>query len=292
MTPPTSRSPRRVNTAAFASLLPIDGYDSAGHYEVFRYAPGRLPPMRLLRLHHGHPTKAMPPSLPTARACTDDGRVFFSTGEQLTLRDTNGKQDAYEWENGKQELISTGTSPSDSELLSVSSDGKDAFFFTRQKLVPEDDNGNDIRLYTAREGGGFAFGPPQFSCAASDECHGASTAPAPPLAAGTTAGTPGQFKPEEPRPSAAKARSGGKGKCVGRHRPQTPQPQTSRQDDAGRWQVSARVNMRIAANLVSATVLTDRCIGAAMRAPAAGASSRSNPSPRQALTPRPVGIPT
>ena len=31
---------------------------------------------------------------------SDDGRVFFSSPEQLVLRDTNGKRDAYEWEDG------------------------------------------------------------------------------------------------------------------------------------------------------------------------------------------------
>jgi len=202
-------------SAAFASVMPIDGYDSAGHYEVFRYAQGGSPQCVSCAF-----TTAIPQSdatlTPYGSSLTDDGRVFFTTGEQLTLRDTNEKTDAYEWEDGKQELISTGTSPSDSELLSVSSDGKDAFFFTRQKLVPEDENGNNIRLYTTRESGGFAFGPPQFQCAASDECHGASTAPTPPLAAGTTAGSPGQFS-EEKQAKCRKGKVKRRGKCVSRH---------------------------------------------------------------------------
>jgi hypothetical protein len=200
--------------AAFASGMPIDGYDSAGHYEVFRYAPGDSP-----RCVSCAFTTSLPQSdavlTPYGLSLLSDGRVFFTTGEQLTLRDTNEAKDAYEWSSGKQELISTGTAPTDSELLSVSSDGTDAFFFTRQKLVPEDDNGANIRLYTAREQGGFAFGPPQFSCAASDECHGASSAPAPPLAAGTTAGTPGQFT-EEAKAKCRKGKVKRRGKCVSR----------------------------------------------------------------------------
>jgi hypothetical protein len=197
--------------------MPIDGYGSAGHYEVFRYAPQAGAGPACVSCSPSLATPASDARLtPSGLSLLEDGRVFFTTAEQLTLRDTNEKTDAYEWEDGHQELISTGTSPSDSELLSVSSDGRNAFFFSREKLVPEDSNGGNVRLYTARENGGFAFGPPQFQCAASDECHGASTAPAPPLAAGTTAGTPGQFKKE----AKAKCRKGKvkrRGKCVNRH---------------------------------------------------------------------------
>ncbi len=204
------------NYVAFASAVPIDGYESSGHYEVFRFeAGGGVGPVCLSCSF----TTARPESdatlTPYGLSLLDDGRVFFTSGEQLTLRDTNEKLDAYEWEDGKQELISTGTSPSDASLLSVSADGKNAFFFTRQKLVPQDNSGSNVRLYTAREDGGFAFGPPQFSCAASDECHGASTPAAPPLAAGTTAGTPGQFK--EAKAECRKGKVKRKGKCVARH---------------------------------------------------------------------------
>ena len=38
-----------------------------------------------------------------------------------------------------------------------------------------------MKVYDAREDGGFLFDPPPHPCAASDECHGAGTqAPAPP----------------------------------------------------------------------------------------------------------------
>ncbi len=204
------------NDAVFTSTIPLTGFDAgAGKEEIFRYddAAG-------IDCVSCGVTGARPPGDAALSAygsnLTDDGRVFFTSAEPLTLRDSNEKDDAYEWEDGIQQLISTGTSPSDSELLSVSSDGRNAFFFTRQKLVPEDENGANVRLYTAREDGGFAFGPPQFQCAASDECHGASTTPAPPLAAGTTAGAPGQFQAEAP----SKCRKGKvkrKGKCAARH---------------------------------------------------------------------------
>ena len=94
----------------------------------------------------------------------EDGRVFFNTGEQLTLNDTNAKLDAYEFSpqregtggcrlpEGCQQLISTGTSAFPSGLLGVSSDGTDAFFFTRDVLVEEDQNGQAMKIYDARDG--------------------------------------------------------------------------------------------------------------------------------------------
>lgn len=201
--------------AAFASVMPLDGYDSGGRYQVFRSERGGSP--QCLSCAQSLAIPSSDASLtPYGLSLLSDGRVFFNTGEQLTLRDSNEKRDAYEWSDGKQELISTGTSPSDSELLSASADGKDVFFFTRQKLVPQDQNGDNVRLYDAREGGGFEFGPPQFQCAASDECHGASTKAPAPLGAATTAGTPGQFQEGAKPGKCAKGKVRRRGRCVKR----------------------------------------------------------------------------
>ena len=108
--------------------------------------------------------------------------MFFTIAEALVLTDTNGVKDAYEWAGGLQVgRLSTGGGVTASELLTASADGKDAFFFTRNVLVPSDENGSAIKIYDAREGGGFPFNPAPQPCAASDECHGAgSQAPPPP----------------------------------------------------------------------------------------------------------------
>ena len=53
--------------------------------------------------------------------------------------------------------ISAGTSPFDSGLLTASADAKDVFFFTRDSLAPQDKNGPTMKIYDAREGGGFPF---------------------------------------------------------------------------------------------------------------------------------------
>ena len=72
----------------------------------------------------------------------------------------------------------------------MSADAKDAYFFTRDTLVEGDYNGSRIKVYDAREGGGFPYVPPAVPCKASDECHGPGTLEAPPPAVGSVAGTP------------------------------------------------------------------------------------------------------
>jgi hypothetical protein len=167
--------------AVFATTLPVTGFDSAGHYELARYDSAG----EALECVSCNPTKTAPSTdarlATNGLSITDDGRVFFTSGEPLVLRDTNQKLDAYEWSSGHIELISTGQSPFDSGLLSVTADGTDAFFFTREKLASNDENGNLMKLYTAREGGGFFVIPPTPPCAASDECHGPSSQAAPPV---------------------------------------------------------------------------------------------------------------
>jgi hypothetical protein len=154
-----------------------------------------------------------------------DGRVFFNSTEGLVDRDLNGNEDAYEWipdgfafghgspecgeEAGCIELISTGSSPYPSRLLSISSDGTDAYFFTREKLAAEDENGSRVKIYDARAFGGFPYSPPPIPCKASDECHGAgSPTPAAP-SIGTIAGRP--IGNAARRPAKCKAR---KKKCA------------------------------------------------------------------------------
>ena len=88
-------------------------------------------------------------------------------------------------------LISSGTSPFDSSLLSASADGTDAFFFTHDTLVHEDENGPITKLYDARTDGGVFEVPPPAKCAASDECHGPGTKESEPAKIRTEAGTPG-----------------------------------------------------------------------------------------------------
>jgi hypothetical protein len=194
--------------AAFTSALPLTpSVDNGGFTQVYRYDASTSE----LDCASCDPTGATDEGEGTLSdlglGLTNDGRVFFNSTEALAARDEDEKTDVYEWEprgtveakggyecqtaGGCVGLISTGTSPSDSRLLSVSADGTDALFFTRDVLVPQDQNRDHVKIYDARELGGFPYFPPQPKCASSDECHGpGSAAPSPPEV-GTIAGTAG-----------------------------------------------------------------------------------------------------
>ena len=67
-----------------------------------------------------------------------------------------GRQDIYEWVGGRTSLISSGIGRFDSELLSTTRDGIDAFFFTHDALDSNlDENGERTKIYDARTDGGF-----------------------------------------------------------------------------------------------------------------------------------------
>jgi len=126
------------------------------------------------------------------RFLTDDGRVFFSTDDGLTPRDSNRVLDVYEYVKGRAQLISPGVGDSTRDstqtglafrmkpgLVSVSGDGTDVYFATYETLVGQDRNGSELKIYDARANGGIPFTPPPPPCPAADECHGdSSRAPA------------------------------------------------------------------------------------------------------------------
>lgn len=217
--------------AIFATVAALtNGYDNGGRFEVYRYniSDGGLVCVSCNSTEaRAHEDSTLPRD---GLGVLPDGRVFFNSGEGLTLNDTNGKPDAYEWSpqrsapggcklsEGCQQLISTGTSADPSGLLSVSSDGKDAYFFTRQVIVPEDKNGLTMKIYDAREGGGVFVVPPPPPCAASDECHGPGTRAQDPPQVGSFKGSGGQFEP--PSKACKKGFRRRKGHCVRRKRTQ------------------------------------------------------------------------
>ncbi len=218
--------------AVFASTLPLTGFESGGLPEVYRYdaaASGSL------ACASCDPTGVEPTAdselAPDGLSLTNDGRVFFTTAEPLVERDADNRKDVYEWEadgagpkaapcetpRGCLGLISTGISSFDSSLLGVSANGTDAYFFTRDKLVPQDENGDVVKIYDARELGGFPYAPPPPPCKASDECHGPSSPLPPPPDIHVNTGTSGS---EVPPTNKCKAGFVEKhGKCVKKPKP-------------------------------------------------------------------------
>jgi hypothetical protein len=204
-------------------------YDSAGYRMLYRYDSG-----------HGEltcvsciPTEARPSSdaaLPShGSGITDSGRAFFNSMDALVPRDSNRKLDAYEWApfdpnweehpgncevpTGCQALISTGYSSYASSLLGVSNDGTDAFFFTREILVNDDHNGQTMKIYDARSGGGFFKLPQSPQCSASDECHGPGSQAVVPPAIGTHDSGGGNWRKHCKKGFRLK-----RGHCVKKHR--------------------------------------------------------------------------
>jgi hypothetical protein len=100
--------------------------------------------------------------------------------------------------------------------LSADANGKDVYFFTRDSLAPSDENGPVVKVYDAREDGGFPYLFPEVTCKASDECHGAASSPPPPIVAGSEAGTPHNFNEE---PKCKKRFVLRHGKCVKKSKP-------------------------------------------------------------------------
>ncbi len=154
-------------------------------------------------------------SVASRNLSADGNRAFFETGEALSLQDTNEAFDVYEWEapgsgscavgspsysvldEGCLYLISGGKDQQGSLFGDASASGDDAFFFTTEQLVGQDqDQLQDV--YDARVGGGLpAQNPAQkIACVGAEACHG--PAPAPPAQAAPA--TPGFEGPQNPPP--------------------------------------------------------------------------------------------
>jgi hypothetical protein len=206
--------------AAFSSATALTGFPTFGHRAIYRHDAGADS-----LVCASCPTTGAALTADTALSrfglnLTDDGRVFFTSVEPLALRDTGGSPDVYEWKDGRIFLISTGRSPTATGLLSASADGRNAFFYTRDMLVGNDHNGNTIKIYTARDEGGFAIAAVPQECQASDECHGPGSAAPPSVVLPTFQGTGGNARPAaKKKPKRCRhRRRGRKRRCARGHR--------------------------------------------------------------------------
>jgi hypothetical protein len=125
----------------------------------------------------GHSAGLGTPAAGPVRAISDNGSyAFFDTADALVPQDGNGTLDVYEWHEGKVSLISSGKDSFASYFLGASPDGKDVFFGTHARLVPQDiDTAGD--LYDARIGGGFGAGAGGSGPCEGDACQNPAPAP-------------------------------------------------------------------------------------------------------------------
>ncbi len=220
--------------AAFVTAARLTGYDNMGFKVMYTYDADT----GLIRCASCDPTGSPPTANVTASEggpfMSDDGRAFFATLDSLVPQDTDAITSVYEFVDGRPQLISTGTSSRDFSgagittlffvplhigLESVSHDGVDVIFSTYDELVPQDENGQALKFYDARSGGGFDVDAEPAPCVAADECHGVdSTRPATrelPSNAGLGAGS--NFTAKKTR-RCKKGQKRRQGRCVKRDR--------------------------------------------------------------------------
>jgi hypothetical protein len=222
--PPTSNAENRPAVSPDGSRLVfvdsknLTSYDSKGHDEVYMYDatsgsiaciscnPDGSSPEKGSGLIVGvgkgeagpaDPQGAFVPNIYPA-VSSDDAHVFFNSQEGLVPQDTNGLNDAYEWEpagtgtcgtsntnysqvsGGCVYLLSSGTGSNGSWVAGSSEDGSNVFIATNDSLTPQVVEVSQ-EIYDARIDGGFPYTQPEYGCG-SGQCQGPQT-PAPPLLA-------------------------------------------------------------------------------------------------------------
>jgi DNA-binding beta-propeller fold protein YncE len=212
------------------------------------------------RTFHELETRQVSSMIPTAEnqlyapnVLTPDGaRVFFDSFEPLVPRDTNGKEDVYEWERAGDEegcrlrgaelyvqsgggclsLISSGENPSDSQFIDASRDGRDVFLKTAASLVRDDPGLIDI--YDARELGGLPARPGVQPGCEGEACQSPLSPPNDPAPSSSIFDGAGNVHQQLPRrsPHCRTGKRKVKGHCVHKgkhkHRKRSNQGRTSR----------------------------------------------------------------
>jgi hypothetical protein len=181
--------------ALLASTAPLGGASNNGHDAVFEYddASGELlcvscrpdgSPSQGDAFVDRQSTVPFVPALVGPRAVTDDGRVFFTSGDEGVARDTTPSFDAYMYDAGQLSLLSSGTGP-DAFVAESSDDGDDVFIDTRAPLVAADRDANELDVYDVPVGGGFLESPAPPAACVGDDCRRSGPAGPPPAAPAT-----------------------------------------------------------------------------------------------------------
>jgi hypothetical protein len=183
------------------------------------------------------------------RVLSEDGsRVYFDSVNRLTLADTNGRQDVYQWEvEGKGEcvdsdapgydpasggcvtLVSDGRGSTEAEFIDASADGSDVFFFTGTSLLPQDIG--QIDVYDARVNGGFPQPPAQAAQCEGEACQSPVSPPSEPPYASQAYQGPGSPKADKQKKAKAKKKSAKRRKAKQAKRRQN---RAQREDKGGR----------------------------------------------------------
>ena len=216
---------------AYVSPDQLTSYDNKGYEEMYTYEPAT----EKLRCVSCNPTGAPPVGNVEASGngqlfMSNDGRTFFYTADGLVAKDTNKIPDVYEYTEGRPQLLTTGTGSHDVTLsyqgnvrdhaafMGVSADGVNVYIDTYETLVPQDENGEFLKFYDVRSGGGFPIASPKQPCVAADECHGTASSSVAPtgIASEGELGSGGNTHPASKTPARRQRRRSRK--RAGRHR--------------------------------------------------------------------------
>lgn len=167
------------------------------------------------------------------RVLADDGSwLLFESFDPLVPRDTNSRQDVYEWQASQSEegcrslgaelyvpagggcisLISSGAGSQDSSFLDATPSASDVFFATEQSLLSQDPGAIDV--YDARVNGGFPPPPPPHAECQGEQCQPGTAAPSDQTPSSSTYQGPGSPAGRRCRRGRHKVRVKGKVKCV------------------------------------------------------------------------------
>jgi hypothetical protein len=253
------RSSAEGSHLAFVSAANPTGYDNADardgrpNLEVYLYdaegdhlaciscnPSGARPVGRTFAAEDSTNTRQVAARLPagynqftTPRVLSEDGnRLFFESYEALLARDTNGKDDVYEWQRASDQeacdqigaelyvpsaggclsLISSGQSPIDSEIADAAPDGSDVFIRTAASLLPQDPGQVDV--YDARINGGFAQPPAQPAACEGEACQGVPSPPDDPTPASSAFQGAGNVHEGATKTRCRKGAAKRKGRCT------------------------------------------------------------------------------
>jgi hypothetical protein len=240
-TPLTSRVSADGKTLMMVVPKDLTSYDAHGYEELYRFHVGDDEPLCVSCMPSGEEPRGdttlqsietgIEPSHQGAfisrNMSASGNRIFFESVDKLVGADTNGVKDVYEWEadgtgsctssdqnGGCLYLISTGKSPEPSYFGDAGESGNDAYFFTAQPLVGQDQD-ELVDVYDARVGGGLASqNPPPPSICTGEACRPGAT-PAP---AGQTAGSSTFSGPGNPPAKKANHKKKHKSKAKKKHK--------------------------------------------------------------------------
>jgi hypothetical protein len=172
----------------FQSELKLKGTgDSSSAQQLFEY-DAETEEVALVSVGASDPTGMIEASGPgptqgtSGQSVSKTGTVVFVSPDQLAAGAVSGGENVYEYSAGEVYLISAGDEATQipcsgcrSRLIGIDETGEDVFFWSADRLVPQDTD-TQAAWYDARQEGGFPAPSPQPACAP-NTCQGPLSAP-------------------------------------------------------------------------------------------------------------------